>query len=272
MKLPAFMIIAKKEIMDNFRNLWIILVTIIFAALALVVSYFGSLGRGWQDLELTIAGMMYLVNLLIPIIALMLGYASIVREIEKGSMNSLLSHPVDRWEIIIGKFLGLGGVLSLSIFIGFGFSGIIIGILASNVNYVAYLIFIISSILLGLVYLSLSMMFSVLFKKRSSSMGMAIFIWFFFAIIWEIISAGLIFITGGSFFDVPSWYFIFQLINPIVSFQLLIILNVVPAGGEITLSQDWPSFYTSELMVLILFIWILVPMLLSFIFFEKRDI
>ena len=103
-------------------------------------------------------------------------------------------------------------------------------------------------------------------------MGMAIFIWFFFTIIWGIITVGLVYITGGTYLDIPDWYYILQLINPITSFQLLVVLNVIPAGADVSFSQDWPSFYTSELMILTLFIWILIPLLLSFIFFEKRDI
>ena len=35
--------IAKKEILDNVRNKWVIILTIIFASLTLVVSYFGSI-------------------------------------------------------------------------------------------------------------------------------------------------------------------------------------------------------------------------------------
>ena len=90
--LKSIFIISKKELMDNIRNKWIIILTIIFTSLTLVVSYFGSIyTNGWQDLGTTIQGMSNLVTLLIPIIALMLGYAAIIGDIEKGSMSSLLS-------------------------------------------------------------------------------------------------------------------------------------------------------------------------------------
>ena len=63
--------IIKKEILDNIRNKWIIILSIIFALLTLVTSYFGSIfSTGWQDLGGTINGMMSLVQLLVPIIAL----------------------------------------------------------------------------------------------------------------------------------------------------------------------------------------------------------
>ena len=56
----------------------------------------------------TISGMTELGSFLIPIIAFMLGYATIIGEIERGSMSSLLSLSATRFEIVVGKFLGLG--------------------------------------------------------------------------------------------------------------------------------------------------------------------
>ena len=127
MRSNVILSIAKKEIMDNIRNKWIILVSVMFAILTIVVSYFGSMqSQGWQDLGLTISGMATLVTFLVPIIALMLAYATIIGEIERGSMNSLLSLSINRYEIVIGKFLGLGGVLCFTILVGFGTAGLII--------------------------------------------------------------------------------------------------------------------------------------------------
>ena len=123
---PLF-IVAKKEIMDNVRNRWIIIVTIIFSILTIAMSAVGSFySEGWQDLGVTIGLMMSIVQLLVPIIALMLGYAAIIGEIEKGSMNALLSFSVTRLEVVLGKFLGLGSVLAVSIFVGYSFAGIVL--------------------------------------------------------------------------------------------------------------------------------------------------
>lgn len=273
--LPIFSV-AKKEIMDNIRNKWIIVITFIFAFLTVVVSYFTSRGQGWQDLEVTIAGMMTLVQYIVPIIGLMLGYATIVREVESGSMSSFLAHPVERWEIVVGKFLGLGSVLSFSIFVGFGIAGIIIGFNVSNVDYLGYLIFIISSMMLGLVYLSLSMFFSTLLKSRSTCMGMAIFTWFFFAMIWGIITVGLLFAFEGDFMTlagIPDWYYALNMINPISSFSYLVILNVVSNTGMMLGSiESLPGFMTNSVFVLIMLIWIIIPVFLSILFFERKDI
>ena len=58
MKIGSIFSITKKEIMDNVRNKWIILISVLFASLTLLVSYAGSIfSQGWQDLGLTVSGM-----------------------------------------------------------------------------------------------------------------------------------------------------------------------------------------------------------------------
>ena len=57
--------IAKKEFMDNLRNNWIIIMTILFIILTLVISFVsggGSLG----DVEVTVVGLLAIASALIP--------------------------------------------------------------------------------------------------------------------------------------------------------------------------------------------------------------
>lgn len=279
LKNPVF-IIAKKEVMDTVRNLWIIFMTIIFAALTVAMSALGAYYfEGWQNLGMTIALMMGVVQLLVPIIALMLGYAAIVGEIAKGSMNMMISLPTSRLEIVFGKILGLGSVLSFTILVGFGSAGIVIGIMVPDVNYIQYLIFIGATILVGLVYLNVAFFFSTLFKKRSTALGGAIFLWFFFNMILPVILTGIAF-AGAAFSDIaagnaPDWYYLVQLINPMSAYSALVTLNIgsISIATASTAPQlQYPSFYTSGLMVLILLIWIVGFSLLSYWRFSRKDI
>jgi len=229
--------IAKKEVLDNIRNKWIILITILFASLTLLVSYAGSLfSEGWQDLQVTVGGMSALVQILISIIGLMLGYAAIVGEVERGSMGSLLSMPTERLEILLGKLIGLGSVLTITILIGFGIAGIVIGWNVPDVNYGEYLIFIGASILIGLVFLSIGLFLSCIFKKRSTAMGGAIFVWFLFSIIWQFIMVAIIIATGVienfESISIPDWYFGLQTINPLQSYSMLVSINVGTAPNQ----------------------------------------
>ncbi len=274
-------VIAKKEIMDNIRNLWVIIMTIIFALLTIAVSALGSFfSEGWQSLDITVMLMMGIVQLLVPIIGLMIGYAAIVGEIEKGSMNMMISLPVNRIQIILGKILGLGGVFSFTILVGFGIAGILIGVMVPDVNYIEYLIFIGATILVGLVYLTVAFFFSTLFKKRSTALGGAIFLWFFFNMILPIILLGIAW-AGAAITDIamgiaPNWYYSIQLINPMSAYSALVYLNLGGGGavsvGGTTTQLQYPEFYTSGLMILVLILWIIIPFALSYWRFSKKDI
>ena len=278
MEIASILRIAKKEIMDNVRNKWVIILTIIFATLTLVASYFGSLfSTGWQDLGLTITAMMSLVQFLIPIIALMLGYAAIIGEIERGSMSSLVSLPTTRLDILLGKFFGLGGVLSITILIGFGIAGVVIAANVSDVNFGEYAIFIGATVLLGLVFLSLGLFFSTLFKKRSTALGGAIFLWFIFNMILPLIFAGVLIASVGidalMSATVPDWYYGLQLTNPLSAFSGLVSLNVGSFTNMVEgIDISYPSFYTSGLMILILVIWIVGSLFLAFWRFKEKDV
>jgi len=130
----------------------------------------------------------------------MLGYASIVGEKERGSLALLLSHPLEREEVLIGKFIGLGSVVTLAILIGFGIASLIIWFNTGKMNAV-FGIFLIASILFGLAFLSIALLLSTIFKKRSTSMGAAIFIWFFFVMIWGMIIISVASLSGEKLIE-----------------------------------------------------------------------
>ena len=270
--------IAKKEFMDNIRNKWIIIITILFASLTLLASYAGSIySEGWQDLGVTMSIMSGLVNFLITIIALILGYSAIIGEIEKGSMNSLLSLPAKRLEIVLGKFFGLGMVLTSTILIGFGIAGIIIGFNVPDVKYDEYLIFIGATILVGFVFLSIGIFLSCLFRKRSTAMGGAIFVFFLFTIIWQFIVFALLIITSSFNIEnaaLSDWYFALNFFNPLGAYGSLLSLNIPSIAAQQTelIAVEYPSFFNTTNMLITLILWLFIPLILAYWRFKNKDI
>ena len=112
-------------------------------------------------------------------------------------------------------------------------------------------------------------------------MGMAIFAWFFFNIIWDIIVMGIgVGAIGSDKFMLqtwPDWLHGLNLVNPVSAFSGLVSINIIdqssiPAEFSHGLRQSYPSFYTSGTMLIVLFIWIIVPIILSYLFFKRRDV
>ena len=281
MQINVFLSVAKKEIIDNIRNKWVILVSVMFALLTLVISYFGSLGSsGWQNLGMTISGMTQLGSFLLSIVAFMLGYATIIGEIERGSMSALLSLSATRLEIVVGKFLGLGAVLCLTILVGYGVAGIVIAFNISNVDYLQYLTFIGITMLFGLVFLSVALFFSTVFSKRSTALGGTIFLWFLFNIILPIVFVGLLattidFTTATleSQFVAPDWYHFLNLFNPISVYSILITITIGPVQSSTGAGFiPNPSWYSTSLLLGVLLLWIFVFFILAIWRFQKKDI
>ena len=101
-------VIATKEFRDRIRNRWVLAVAVIFALFALAIAYFGASQQGevgFRSVDVTVASLVSLVIYLVPLIALILGYDAIVGEKERGSLELMLSMPITRFEILLGKYL-----------------------------------------------------------------------------------------------------------------------------------------------------------------------
>jgi Cu-processing system permease protein len=110
--------IAKKEILDNIRNAWLLVVTIIYTALVLLVTYSGTITQSIGNVgQLISTGLSPIVTFLVPIIGLMLGYNAIVGELESGSLLLLGSHAVSRLDILLGKIIGRGFILITQLYL-----------------------------------------------------------------------------------------------------------------------------------------------------------
>ena len=102
-------IVARKEIQEGLRNRWVLATTGLLAALALTLTFLGSAPTGnvgASELDVVIVSLSSLSVFLVPLIALLISHDAIVGELERGTMLLLLSYPIGRWQVIVGKFVG----------------------------------------------------------------------------------------------------------------------------------------------------------------------
>lgn len=121
--------IAWRERRDAVRGRWFLLYTLAFAGLGLAVSFVsaaGSGGTGLSGFGRTTAGLINLVILVVPLMALTAGAASISSDRERGMLAYVLAQPVGRWQVLRGKFIGLAAALSACICLGLGLCGVIL--------------------------------------------------------------------------------------------------------------------------------------------------
>jgi Cu-processing system permease protein len=75
------------------------------------LAWFGAAASGevgFTRISTTIVSLASLAVFLIPLIALMLAYDSIVGEDEQGTLLLLMTYPLSRTGLLAGKFLGHG--------------------------------------------------------------------------------------------------------------------------------------------------------------------
>ncbi len=273
----AMYTIAKKEFLDNIRNKWVILLTILFVLIIVVFSYAAGSGETFGDMQNTVLGLLGITSILIPLIAIILGFSTISGEAESGALFVVLSYPVRRVEVLLGKLLGLGSVIIVSVFIGFGLGGVVIALTVGPESWVGYIGFIFLSIFLGFIYLSLAICISAFCKRRITSIGGGILI-FFWSMIYGTILMAIFFATGGTIDDlmagvIPEWFFNSVVFSPGDLHQTAVqrafgVDTISAMGFSITI----PEFLNSINLIIVHIVWFLVPLVLAYIFFKKRDI
>jgi ABC-2 type transport system permease protein len=131
------------------------------------------------------------LGFLIPIVAIALGFDAINSEFNKRTLSRLLSQPIYRDALLLGKFLGALftiGIMLLALWLLVTGMGIFfLGIPPSGEEVMRGLLFLLTTWAYAGVWLVLAIMFSAIFKQPATSALAALAVWLLFAIFWPII-------------------------------------------------------------------------------------
>jgi Cu-processing system permease protein len=258
-------VLATKEFRDRIRNRWVLAVAVIFSLFALAIAYLGTAQQGavgFQGIDVTIASLVSLVIYLVPLIALILGYDAIVGERERGSLELLLSMPITRFEILLGKYLGLSAAMASSTVLGFGAGLVPLSSHLGPNELFHYTGFVGSAILMGMAFLSLSLLVSVLAHDRVRASGVAIGLWFFFVLIFDLLLMGALVLSQGR---LPSGVFAgLLMLNPADIFRMLNMFGSEQVQAMYGLATVLPDTLTDPLALgSVMVAWIVVPFIFA---------
>ena len=133
------------------------------------------------------------LSILIPLIAIGLGFDAINGEYNRRTLSRILSQPIYRDALLFGKFLAGLATLSICLItlwlmvIGFGL--LRLGIPPSTEEMGRMLVFLLVSIAYAGVWLSLAMLFSVLFRSTATAALSALGLWLFLALLWPALAS-----------------------------------------------------------------------------------
>ena len=271
--------VASLEIRMGLRNRWILATTALMTILSLSIITLGSAPTGVTGASPLIVSIVSLASLtifLVPLMALLLSYGSIVGEVEQGTMLLLLTYPISRGGVIIGKFLGQTSIISFATLFGFGLAGILVALMQNTVpdasSWYALLTLIASASLMGAAFVGLGLACSSFTHQQGAAAGIAVSIWLFFVIIFDLLLLGGL-VSGLDVVISEDLFPFLLLANPADAFRMLNMEAVAGSGlisgmTEVTAnSAIAPAILWSSLLL-----WVLVPVALAVHFFKKKDI
>ncbi len=264
---------ARREFRDAIASRWFLLYTIAFTALAVAVSFMSLSGvgtSGFAGFGRTTAGLLNLIMLIVPLMALTAGAACIAGERERGTLLYILAQPVSRTQVLLGKHFGLSAALVCSLCIGFGISAIALAWQAGGVGLSAYIMLVCFTALLAVVMLSVGILISVLSRRSSVATGLGLFVWLSLVFLSDL---GLM--AGTILFKLRvQEVFGLAILNPLQAFKMGVIVNMnasldvlgpVGAYASLTFGDS-----LSWLLALTMLAWAIIPLTIAAIIFAKR--
>ena len=269
-------LIAKLEFILNRRNKWLVTFAGLFAILTFLISYFGMVTSGYsgfQDFARTSTSLINLSGFIVPLFSLLLGVFSFISN--KEYLELLVAQPVTRFQVIVGKYLGLLFTLVGATIIGFTIPGILIALIIGTDGGTGYALVIMFSLFLGIIFTGCAILISQISNRQQIALGAAIGVWVFFEVVYGLL------ILGTTLYFTPlalKYTLIFGLLgNPIDIVRVLSLISIGgleffgPAGATL-LKLAGSSWMAMLYGILGLILWVILPLVLSFKIFSRQNL
>lgn len=268
-------VVARKEVRIALGSSWLLIYAGVFALLALTLSYVGERnlgGVGFENFSRTTASLLNLCLLLAPLVALLLGSGAIAGERDRGTLTYLLAQPVDRWQLLLGKYAGVSLSIAIATVLGFGIAGIWIAVMTSSMAAGTYLLFVGLVLVLVLIMTGLGLVASVLSKTRVQALGLALLVWAVAVFFFDLVLISMVSSTSLS----GGGLLLALLLNPVEIVRVLAIIQLEP---DLQILGPFGSYLiertgrTGASMILgaALLAWAAVPVAVAAYLFERDD-
>lgn len=269
--------LAMQEIRAGLRNRWVVATTLLLAALSLSLALLGSAPTGVvkaDPLAVVVVSLASLTIFLVPLIALLLSFDAVVGEQERGTLMLLLSYPVARWQVVVGKCLGQVAILTVATVIGYGAAGAALGVKAGigAQAWSAYAAMVLTSIMLGASFVSLGCLASTLAQERATAAGLAVGLWLFFVLIYDTALLGVLVADQGRIVD-KAVLDALLLLNPADVYRLfnMTASQAVSVYSGMAGPGD-PAALPASVFLAVLAAWIVGPLAMAIVAFRRRPL
>ncbi|MDF1644451.1 MAG: ABC transporter permease subunit [Pseudomonadales bacterium] len=275
--MKAVWILMGKELRDGLRNRWIISSVLLLGSLAILLSLLGSTPTGTVTanmLDINVVSLTSLSVYLIPLIAFMLSFDALAGESESGTLLLLLTYPISRAQIIFGKFCAHLCILMLAIVVGYGGSACINILLAdgSSSGGLNYLWMMVSSWMLGAIFLVIGYLISAAVKQRSTAISIAIGIWLVMVVLFDLALLGILVADQEQSIS-QNFFSKLMLLNPTDMYRIFNLTNISSSIETYSLagSADVKLFTLFDLCLAFI-LWLALPLTASIAIFKRREL
>jgi Cu-processing system permease protein len=252
--------ISKYVLYDIVRNK----VTIAYTLFLLLVSL--GLFQMEENPSKAVLSLLNIVLIVVPLISLVFSTINWYNSYE--FVELMLTQPISRKKVIISEFIGTSTSLLAAFIIGVG-----VPILIYQPDNTGLSLILIGC-LLTLVFTSIAFLSSVKSKDKSRGIGVALMLWFYFALIFD----GLLMMILFAFNDYPmeKLTLLLSSLNPIDLGRIFIMLQIDISALMGYTGATYKEFFGSNLGLLytfgIMLIWIAAPLYLAIRSFDKKDL
>jgi len=252
------------EFLERTRDRWVLVISALFAVLASAVSLYGRSAEA-DVAKLTGPSLVTLTSLLVPLVAMVLSHDAIVGERERNTLGLLLSLPVSRLEVVVGKFIGRALALCLSVAVGLGFAMAV----SDSAGAATLLRLLGPTLLLGLAFLSLGVLISATTRRQATAASVVVVCWFLLVFFYDLGLLALLVVSDGEVSQRtiaslvlanPAGLYRVQMMQAFAGPEVLRDLGMTVAPpGRLTVSLLWGA-------------WLVLPSLLSGVLLSRRKV
>jgi Cu-processing system permease protein len=274
----AVRLLARQELRLAVRSRWTQVFAVVFAALALAVAgsgYVLSGGHGIQDFARTGASLVQVVVLLVPLTSLLLGVQSFASD--RGAAEILLSQPVSRTAVLLGRLLGLMEALVAAQSLGLGAAGLVIFSHAGSDGLGGFALLFLASVLLTAVFLAAAaaLSSSSFGRGRPRALALALVVWFVTAVLYDVAALGLASLLPSG--TASRVLIVAVILNPVDAFRTGALLGIEGAAAFGAASLAFLRFTggpvrAAVMLSLSLAAWIVLPAALAIRRLNRADV
>lgn len=252
--------IAKYIILDIVRSKVLLAYTLLLLAISLTIFMSDA------DVTKGLVSITTVILIIVPLVSIVYATTYYFNAAEFTEM--LVSQPISRRNILLGKFIGISSSILLAFIIGVCLPVCIFAFSATGITLM------VSGCLLTLSFVSLAFLTSTITRDKAKGIGLALMLWFYFSIIFD----GLVLLFLYTFADYPLEKAMIALtaLNPIDLARILILLQLDISALMGYTGALYQQFFGSGagivFSLLMQLVWIIVPLFFALKIFKKKDL